>query len=107
MNAMINFENMFSYSPMAYEMVAHVLTLGYAVMAAALFYFVLTMRSVAPKYRISSVLSVVVMVDRRTDAADPDFVRRRTGPPAAQCDAFLVLALRLTDDSDRLHRPVL
>jgi bacteriorhodopsin len=62
MNAMINFENMFSYSPMAYEMVAHVLTLGYAVMAAALFYFVLTMRSVAPKYRISSVLSVVVMV---------------------------------------------
>lgn len=55
-------ENLFSYSPMAYEMVSHVLTLGFAVMLAALFYFVLTMRTVAPRYRISSVLSVVVMV---------------------------------------------
>jgi bacteriorhodopsin len=59
---MLNFENMFSYSPMAYDMVAHVLTLGYAVMLAALFYFVLTMKTVAPQYRMSSVLSVVVMV---------------------------------------------
>jgi len=50
------------FSEMAYQMVAHVLTLGYAVMLAALFYFVLTIKSVAPKYRISSVLSVVVMV---------------------------------------------
>lgn len=47
---------------MSYQMVAHVLTLGYAVMIAALFYFILTMKTVAPKYRISSVLSVVVMV---------------------------------------------
>jgi bacteriorhodopsin len=59
---MLNFENLFSYSPMAYDMVAHVLTLGYAVMLAALFYFVMTMKTVAPKYRMSSVLSVVVMV---------------------------------------------
>jgi len=59
---MLNFENQFAYSPMAYEMVAHVLTLGYAVMLAALAYFILTIRSVAPRYRISSVLSVVVMV---------------------------------------------
>lgn len=49
-------------SEMAYQMVAHVLTLGYAVMLAALFYFILTMKTVAPKYRTSSVLSVVVMV---------------------------------------------
>ncbi len=49
-------------SEMAYQMVAHVLTLGYAVMLAALFYFILTIKNVAPKYRISSVLSVVVMV---------------------------------------------
>lgn len=55
-------ENTFSYSPMAYQMVSHVLTLGFAVMLAALFYFVLTMKTVAPQYRISSVLSVVVMV---------------------------------------------
>lgn len=49
-------------SEMAYQMVAHVLTLGYAVMLAALFYFILTIKTVAPKYRTSSVLSVVVMV---------------------------------------------
>jgi len=48
-------------SEMAFQMTAHVLTLGYAAMLAGLFYFILTIRSVAPKYRISSVLSVVVM----------------------------------------------
>lgn len=50
------------FSEMGYQVVAHVLTLGYAVMLAGLFYFILTMRTVAPRYRISSVLSVVVMV---------------------------------------------
>ena len=50
------------YSEMAYQMVAHVLTLGYSVMLAGLLYFVLTRNQVAPKYRISSVLSGVVMV---------------------------------------------
>jgi bacteriorhodopsin len=50
------------FSEMAYQMVAHVLTLGYAVMLAALFYFILTLKSVAPKYRISAILSVVVTV---------------------------------------------
>jgi bacteriorhodopsin len=49
-------------SEMSYQMVAHVLTLGYAVMLAALFYFILTIKTVAPRYRTSSVLSVVVMV---------------------------------------------
>ena len=50
------------YSEMAYQMSAHVLTVGFAIMLAALLYFVLTMKTVAPKYRISSVLSVVVMI---------------------------------------------
>ncbi len=58
----LSMENFVQYSPMAYDIVSHVLTLGAAVMLAALFYFVLTLRTVAPKYRISSVLSVVVMV---------------------------------------------
>ena len=48
-------------SEMAYQIVSHVLTLGYAAMLAGLFYFILTIKYVAPKYRISSVLSVVVM----------------------------------------------
>ncbi len=50
------------FTEMAYQMSAHVLTLGYAVMLAGLFYFILTIKTVAPKYRTSSVLSVVVMV---------------------------------------------
>lgn len=50
------------FTEMAYQLSAHVLTLGFAVMLAALFYFILTIKYVAPKYRISSVLSVVVMV---------------------------------------------
>ncbi len=58
----LSMENFVEYSPMAYDMVSHVLTLGFAVMLAALFYFVLTLRTVAPRYRVSSVLSVVVMV---------------------------------------------
>ncbi|MFQ3648644.1 MAG: bacteriorhodopsin [Aggregatilineales bacterium] len=66
MNALINFENLIiqnqGISPMTFDMVAQILTLGFAVMLAALFYFVLTIRTVAPQYRISSVLSVVVMV---------------------------------------------
>jgi bacteriorhodopsin len=61
-----NFENYVAltqgYSEMAYQMVAHLLTLGYAVMLAGLFYFILTIKYVAPKYRISSILSGVVMV---------------------------------------------
>jgi len=50
------------FSEMSYQMVAHVLTVGYAVMLASLLYFVLTIKTVAPKYRMSAVLSVVVMV---------------------------------------------
>ena len=51
----------FTISVEAYEVVAHILTLGYAAMAAALLYFVLTKNDNMPKYRMSSVLSVVVM----------------------------------------------
>jgi bacteriorhodopsin len=61
-----NFENHIGatvgYSEMAYQMVSHLLTLGYAVMFAALIYFVLTLKMVSPKYRMSNILSVVVMV---------------------------------------------
>ncbi len=49
-------------SEMAFQMVAHVLTVGYAVMFAALIYFILTIKTVQPKYRTTAVLSVVVMV---------------------------------------------
>lgn len=44
-----------------FEIVSHILTLGYASMAAALLFFVLTKNSALPKYRMSAVISVVVM----------------------------------------------
>lgn len=62
-SALVNAENLVGeISPMTYDIVAHTLTVGFSIMLAALFYFVLTMRSVAPRFRVSSVLSVVVMV---------------------------------------------
>ena len=61
-----NFENFVGQSEgiseMAFQMTSHVLTLGYAVMLAGLLYFVLTLKTVAPKFRMSNILSVVVMV---------------------------------------------
>lgn len=61
-----NFENYIAfsegYSEMGFQMTSHVLTLGYACMLAGLLYFALTIKTVAPRFRISSVLSVVVMV---------------------------------------------
>ena len=61
-----NFENFIGmsegYSEMAYQLVSHVLTLGYAVMLAGLLYFILTLKTVSPKYRMSNILSGVVMV---------------------------------------------
>jgi len=60
---LVNAENLVGeLSPMTYEIVQHTLTVGFSIMLAALFYFVLTIRTVAPRFRISSILSVVVMV---------------------------------------------
>ena len=58
---MITFENLFTYSPVAYDIVIHVFTFGYAAMAAGLVYFLVTARRSSPSYRLSSVLSAVVM----------------------------------------------
>ncbi|WBB79245.1 bacteriorhodopsin [Micromonospora sp. WMMD882] len=58
----MNFENLFDYDVTQYTLVSHVLTLGFAVMAAGLVYFLATRGSVAPRYQFASVLSAVVMV---------------------------------------------
>ncbi len=52
----------FTVSVESFEIVNHILTLGYASMAAALLFFILTKNNALPKYRMSSVISVVVMV---------------------------------------------
>lgn len=53
--------NVFTISVEGFEIVNHILTLGYATMASALLFFVLTKNNCLPKYRMSSILSVVVM----------------------------------------------
>ena len=53
---------MFTISVEAFEIVSHILTLGYASMAAAMLFFILTKNDSLPQFRMSSVISVVVMV---------------------------------------------
>lgn len=61
-----NFENFIGlnegYSEIAYQFTAHILTLGYAVMGAALLYFILTIKQVDKRFQMSNILSGVVMV---------------------------------------------
>ena len=51
----------YSISVEGFEIVNHILTLGYASMAAAPLFFILTKNNSLPKYRMSSIISVVVM----------------------------------------------
>jgi len=97
-NALVNAENLVGdISPMTYEIVLHTLTVGFSIMLAALFYFVLTIRTVAPRFRVSSVLSVVVMVSAflilffQAQSWQNSFIfNASTGlyAPAAGADAF-------------------
>jgi bacteriorhodopsin len=54
--------DLFTISVEGFEIVSHILTLGYASMAAAMLFFVLTKNNSLPKFQMSSVISVVVMV---------------------------------------------
>ena len=58
----LNFVNLLTYTPMQHSIVEGFLTLGYAAQAAGLVYFLATMSNIAPRYRLSSALSAVVMV---------------------------------------------
>lgn len=58
----MNLENLLTYNPIQWQIVAHILVLGFAAQAAGFVYFLTTMRDVAPRYRIASVLGSIVMV---------------------------------------------
>jgi bacteriorhodopsin len=58
----MNLENLLTYNPVQWQIVAHILVLGFAAQAAGLVYFLATLRNVAPRYRIASVLGSIVMV---------------------------------------------
>ncbi len=58
----MSFENLFSYSATQFEIVLGVFTLTAAVFAACLVYSLATAKSIAPRYRLTSYLTGVVMV---------------------------------------------
>ncbi|MGB3802014.1 MAG: bacteriorhodopsin [Lewinella sp.] len=63
---MTNIESLFSYSPSQYEAVDHLLSMGVGAHFAALIFFILTSRFIAPRYRTATALSCIVMVSAGT-----------------------------------------
>jgi bacteriorhodopsin len=59
---MKNIESIFGYSVGQFEAVDHLLTMGVGAHIAALVFFILISRFVAPKYRVATALSCIVMV---------------------------------------------
>ena len=59
---MKNIENLYSYTVGQFEAVDHLLTMGVGAHIAALVFFIIVSRFVAPKYRVATALSCVVMV---------------------------------------------
>ncbi len=59
---MNNIENLFDYTTGQFELIDHLLTMGVGVHFAALFFFLIISQFVAPKYRVATALSCIVMV---------------------------------------------
>lgn len=59
---MNNIENVFDYSVGQFEAIDHLLTMGVGAHLAALVFFLVCSQFVAPKYRIATALSCIVMV---------------------------------------------
>jgi bacteriorhodopsin len=58
----MNIENLLTFNPIQWQLVAHILVLGFAAQAAGFVYFITTMKDISPKYRTASVLGSIVMV---------------------------------------------
>ncbi len=59
---MTNIENLFDYSPVQFEGIHHLLTMGVGAHFAALIFFILVSKFVSPRYRVATALSCIVMV---------------------------------------------
>lgn len=82
-----NFENFFTYANPSYQIVKHLLSLTVAAFAAGLVYFLATSSQSAPRYRLASSISGVVMISAAIEIAnvwlvwtqsftfDPDLLR--------------------------------
>lgn len=58
----MNIENLLTYNPVQWQLVAHILVLGFAAQAAGFVYFITTMKEISPRYRTASILGSIVMV---------------------------------------------
>ena len=63
---MTNIESLYTYLPVQYEAVDHFLAMGVGAHFAALVFFILVSRFVAPRYRTATALSCIVMVSAGT-----------------------------------------
>ncbi len=63
---MRNIESLYSYTVGQYEAVDHLLSMGVGAHFAALVFFILTSRFIAPRYRTATALSCIVMVSAGT-----------------------------------------
>jgi bacteriorhodopsin len=61
-DVMWNLENAVTFSPLQFDLISNILTIGYAAHFAGLAYFVLSRNNVAPRYRAMTTMSVVVML---------------------------------------------
>lgn len=59
---MKNIENLFDYTVGQFELIDHLLTMGVGAHLAALVFFLVLSQFVAPKYRVATALSCIVMV---------------------------------------------
>lgn len=59
---MKNIDNLFDYTPGQFELVDHLLTMGVGAHLAALVFFLVISQFVAPRYRVATALSCIVMV---------------------------------------------
>ena len=65
-----NFENFFTYSNVSYQIVKHLLSLTVAAFAAGLIYFAMSSSQIAPRYRLASSISAVVMISAAIEIAN-------------------------------------
>jgi bacteriorhodopsin len=61
-DVMWNLENAVTFSPLQFDLISNILTIGYAAHFAGLAYFILSRNNVAPRYRSMTTMSVVVML---------------------------------------------
>ena len=98
-----NFENFFTYSNVSYQIVRHLLSLTVAAFFAGLVYFAMSASQIAPRYRLASSISAVVMVSAAFEIGnllvvwsqsfsfDPELMRYAPAPDAVFSNGYRYL----------------